>query len=60
MYRIREGFQKKKLVEFFNKGLTPPPLVEKILLAKNDLHVVKRILYDTGRWTVVRWPHKRR
>ena len=24
-------------------------LAEQILLAKNDLHVVKRILYDTGR-----------
>ena len=34
-------------------------LVEKILLAKNDLHVMKRILYDTGRRTVARWPYKR-
>ena len=33
--------------------------VKKILLAKNDLHVVKRILYDTSRRTVARWPHKR-
>ena len=48
---LREGFQ-KKLVEFSTKALTPPPsppLVEKILLAKNDLHAVKQILYDTGR-----------
>ena len=32
---------------------------EKKLLAKNDLHVMKRILYDTGRRTVARWSHKR-
>ena len=31
-----------------------------LAITKNDLHVVKRILYDTGRRTVVRWPHKRR
>ena len=39
------------------KGLTPaPPLMEKkILLAKIDLQVVKRILYDTGRRVVARW-----
>ena len=61
---LRKGFKnKKKLVDFSTKGLTPPPprpQWKKILLAKNDLHVVKRILYDTGRRTVVRWPHKRR
>ena len=33
--------------------------MEKFLLAKIDLHVVKRILYDTGRRTVARAPHKR-
>ena len=48
-------------MENSTKGLTPrPPLVENILLAKNDLQVLKPILYDTGRRTVVRWPHKRR
>ena len=49
---LRKGFkkQKKKLVEYSTKGLTPPPppLVEKILLTKNDLHAMKRILYDMG------------
>ena len=52
----------KKIVENSTKGLTPPapPLIEKILLAKIDLHVMKRILYDTGWETVARWPHKRR
>ena len=34
-------------------------LVEKILLAKNDLQVMKWILYDTGRRTVVRRLYKR-
>ena len=56
---LREGFKKKKIVEYSTKGLTPA-LSGKIFLAKNDLHVVKRILYDTGRRTVARWPHKRR
>ena len=28
---IREGF-KKKIVEYSTKGLTPPPLVEKIFI----------------------------
>ena len=57
---LREGF-KKKIVEYSTKGLTPPPppLVEKILLAKNDLHTMKRILYDTGPVVVARWPLKR-
>ena len=31
------------------------PEWKKILLAKNDLHVVKRILYATGLRTVARW-----
>ena len=30
------------------------------LFARNDLHVVKQILYDMGRLTVARWPHKTR
>ena len=38
---LREGL-KKKLVEFFNKHLAPPPP----LVEKNDLHAMKRILYD--------------
>ena len=61
-FRVRKGFKnnKKKLVEYSTKGLTPRPQWKKILLAKNDLHAVKRILYDTGRQTVARWPHKRR
>ena len=63
-YLLREGFKNKaKIVEYSTKGLTPPPLPalsgKKILLATNDLHVVKRILYDTDRRTVARWPHKR-
>ena len=48
---LREGFQ-KKLVEFFNKRLTPPSPWWK----KNDLHAMKRILYDMGPLTLVRWP----
>ena len=59
---IREGFKnKKKLVEYSTKGLTPPPPLSGnfFLLNKNDLHVVKRILYDTGRRTVAGWPHTR-
>ena len=44
----------------FLKLNTPALSGKKFLLAKNDLHVMKRILYDTGRRTVVRWPHKRR
>ena len=33
--------------------------MEKILLAKNDLDVKKRILYDTGRRVVARWSRER-
>ena len=36
------------------------PHLGKVLEGKNDLHVVKQILYDTGQQTVARWPHKRR
>ena len=44
---------KKKMVEFSTKCLTPlPPVSEK----KNDLHTMKRILYDMGPLTLVRWP----
>ena len=58
-YILKEGgFKKIKIVEFSTKGLTPK--WKKFLLAKNDLHVMKQILYDTGRRTVARWPHKRR
>ena len=59
---IREGFKnKKKLVEYFTKGPTPPPhlLVKKKLLAKKDLHVMKRILYDTCPRLVARWSRER-
>ena len=31
---------------------------KKILLAKNDLHVMKRILYDTGPRVVARWSRR--
>ena len=39
------------------KGPTPLPplLVEKFLSAKNDLHVMKRILYDMGPQVVAKW-----
>ena len=36
----------------------PSPLVE-FLWAKNDLHVMEQILYDTGWRTVAKWPRKR-
>ena len=53
---------KKKIVEYSTKGSTPPPppsYWEKFLLAKNDLHVMKRILYDTGPRVVARWSRER-
>ena len=41
-----------EIVEFSTKGPKPrPPLPQwnNFLLSKNDLHIVKRILYGTGR-----------
>ena len=58
---IREGF-KKKIVEYSTKGLTPPPPPfsgKNFYWLKNDLHTMKRILYDTGPGVVARWPLKR-
>ena len=43
----------------FHKGSDPPLLVEQFLLAKNDLHVMKQILYDMGPQVVVRWSLER-
>ena len=43
----------------FVKVQHSPLLVEKILLAKNYLHVMKRILYDTGPRVVARWSRER-
>ena len=46
----------KKIVEFSTKRLTPPPFSgKKNKKAKNDLRVMKRILYDMGPLTLVRW-----
>ena len=55
-HNIREGF--KKIVEESAKS-PPPTFLEKKLLAKNDLHVMKRIPYDTGWRTIARRPHKK-
>ena len=52
----------KKIGENSTKGLPPPlppPLVEKVSLAKNDLHAMKRILYDMGPQVEARWPRER-
>ena len=48
----------KKIVEFSPEPLAPPPPVsgKKIVNNKNDLRVMKRILYDMGPLTHVRWP----
>ena len=50
-------------MENFSKGRTqiPCPISEKKhLLAKNDLHLMKQILYDTtGPPVVTRWPLER-
>ena len=50
--------QKKNLVEFSPKRLTPPPPLrgKKIKKNKNDLLARKQILYDMGPLTLVRWP----
>ena len=47
---ISKGRIQKEIVEFSTKRLTPPLLVEK----KNDLRVMKWILYDMGLLTLVR------
>ena len=44
---------RKKLVEFSTKRLTHPPT---LVGEKNDLLVMKQILYDMGPLTLVRWP----
>ena len=44
---LREGF--KKIVKFSTKGLPPTAYWKKLLLALNDLHVMRRILFDNGR-----------
>ena len=54
-HNIREGF--KKIVE--ESAKSPPPFLEKKLLARNDLHVMKQIPYDTGPLVVARWPLER-
>ena len=41
------------MVKFSTKHLTPPPLVGK--KTKNYLRAMKRILYDMGVLTLVRW-----
>ena len=55
---LAKGRVKKKIVEFSTKGLTPFPLNEKKIkkINKNDLRSMKRILYDMGPLTLVRWP----
>ena len=55
-HNIREGF--KKIVEESAKS-PPPTFLEKKILAKNNLHVMKRIPYDTGPLVVARWPLER-
>ena len=57
LQEVWEGI--KKIVENSTRGPIPPPLVEKSLLAKNDLHVMKRILYNTGPRVVARWLRER-
>ena len=48
---VREGLKKKKK-NYWNFPLSVyPPSVE-----KNDLRAMKRILYDMGPLTLVRWP----
>ena len=54
----RQGFKRKKkkkyITEYSFKACTPPtPLIGKIL--KNDLYVMKRILYDMGHLKVAKW-----
>ena len=56
LQEVWEGI--KKIVENSTRGPIPP-LVEKSLLAKNDLHVVKRILYNMGPRVVARWLRER-
>ena len=51
---LTEGFKTEKKVAFIGPTSLPHPIVKKFLSAKNDLHVMKRILYDTGRRTVAR------
>ena len=50
--QLREGF-KKKMVEFNTKR---PPWWKRNRKTKNDLCVMKQILYDMGPLTLVRWP----
>ena len=45
--------KKEKLVEFSTERVTPPQSGKK---QKNDLLAMKRILYDMGPLTLVRWP----
>ena len=54
-----KGIFEKKIVENSTKGPPLPLVVEIKLLAKNDLHIMKQILYDTGSRKVARWLLKR-
>ena len=42
-----------KIVENSTKG--PPPKLKRILLVKNDLHVLKQTLYDMDPRVVAKW-----
>ena len=56
---LREGLKKQqKNSVIFHKAPDPPspPPVEKNEKPKNGLHDMKRILYDMGPLTLVRWP----
>ena len=51
--KLIEGFKNKKKTRVENSTSG------KIVLAENDLHAMKVILYDTGMRVVPRWPLKR-
>ena len=46
LFELKEGFQKKNILENSNKALTPPPYWGK--KTKNYVRAKKLILYDMG------------